>query len=781
MIKSGRSVRLRGIGAASLAIILLAQALLCGAQEASAPPAAVETDEAVVLNFEGADIREVIHSLATALGINYVIDPRVQGQVTIRTTGKIARRDLFPIFHQILRSNGIAAVKVGDVYQIGPVGEAKTRTALPGNAAARRGATAEDMFVIELVKVEHLSAEEIAKVLQPFVSPGGDVMAYPRGNLVILTDLASSVERLKELVRAFDTDTFRELHTQVYHVEHANVEDLGEELKGVLEPYGITPKTAEERGVYVIPLKRLNSIAVIGFNPEIFAQIEKWLQILDVPPEKGGGRTVHVYAVENTKAADLAQVLGDLYGSEGGGRSGTSSSQRGGRNDSSGGFGAAGGGFAGTGSGDSGLGGGVGRSSSSSTRGGTGGGGSSGFGSGGSSGSSGRSGSSSRGGRSGTGGIGSNTGGGGTQAVTIAPKEGEKPIFREEVRIVADEITNSLVILATARDYEMIRDVLKKLDIVPRQVLIEAMIAEVDLSGDLQFGVEWAIANKGIGSILGSIVPPPPKGTTPAAPSGLITPGSFPNLPTAANRAGHIAANGLSTIITDRNQFFALITALAKRSRTNILSTPHVIAADNREAHILVGQQVPILTSSAVSTLTAGAPTVNSIQYRDTGKILTILPQVNSAGLVNMQIRQEVSAVAATATGTVDNSPTFTTREAETTVVVQNGESVLLGGIIDDQLNRTRSGVPFLMDLPVLGRLFRVESETVDRTELLILITPYVIRDRDEARSITEEFESHISNLKGMLERVERRKSSTQIPATSAPTPETATHHEGGR
>src|SRR5215813_83969 len=333
MMTRRRRVRIGGVGVASLALVLSVQILPCKAQESSSPGAAADTDEAVVLNFEGADIREVIHSLATALGINYVIDPRVQGQVTIRTTGKIARRDLFPIFHQILRSNGIAAVKVGDVYQIGPVGEAKTRTALSGNAAARRGATAEDTFVIELMKVEHLPAEEIAKVLQPFVSPGGDVMAYPRGNLVILSDLASSVERLKELVRAFDTDTFHELHTQVYHIEHANVEELGEELKGVLEPYGVTPKTAEERGVYIIPLKRLNSIVVVGFNPEIFAQVERWLQILDVPPEKGGGRTVHVYAVENTKAADLAQVLGDLYGGEGGGGGGRSGGRRGGRGD----------------------------------------------------------------------------------------------------------------------------------------------------------------------------------------------------------------------------------------------------------------------------------------------------------------------------------------------------------------------------------------------------------------------------------------------------------------
>src|SRR5215831_8659116 len=143
---------MRRVGLAVLFLGIVGQSR--GQEPATTTPAP-ETleDEAVVLNFEGADIREVIHSLATALGINYVIDPRVQGQVTIRTTGKIARRDLFPIFHQILRSNGIAAVKVGDIYQIGPVGEAKTRAAMPGGAAERRGATAEDTFVIELMKV----------------------------------------------------------------------------------------------------------------------------------------------------------------------------------------------------------------------------------------------------------------------------------------------------------------------------------------------------------------------------------------------------------------------------------------------------------------------------------------------------------------------------------------------------------------------------------------------------------------------------------------------------
>ncbi|MGE0680189.1 MAG: secretin N-terminal domain-containing protein, partial [Candidatus Binatia bacterium] len=303
--------------AISLVVFLLGVLPDSRAQDPPAPAAQPEGDEAIVLNFEGADIREVIHSLATALGINYSIDPRVQGQVTIRTTGKIARKDLFPIFHQILRSHGITATKVGNLYQIAPVGEAKTRAPLTRSAADRRSAAAEDRFVVEIVKIEHVSAEEIAKVLQPFISPGGDVIAYPRGNVVILSDLVESVSRLKELATAFDTDTFRELRSQVYHIENANVEDLGEELKGVLEPYGVTPKNAEERGVFIVPLSRLNSIVVIGFSDAVFVQIEQWLQILDVPPEKGGGRTVHVYAVENAKAADLASVLSGLYGGEG--------------------------------------------------------------------------------------------------------------------------------------------------------------------------------------------------------------------------------------------------------------------------------------------------------------------------------------------------------------------------------------------------------------------------------------------------------------------------------
>ncbi|MGE0684937.1 MAG: type II secretion system protein GspD, partial [Candidatus Binatia bacterium] len=372
------------------------------------------------------------------------------------------------------------------------------------------------------------------------------------------------------------------------------------------------------------------------------------------------------------------------------------------------------------------------------------------------------------------GGLGSDSGGGGsggTQTILIAPKEGEKPIFKEEVRIVADEITNSLIILATARDYEMIKEVLRKLDVVPRQVLIQTMIAEIGLKGALEFGLEYALANNGLNNILGISDSGNTNGNTNGNTSTTLNgvnaagPSIDDNaLLGASKRAVNIGGQGLFGFITDRRQFLVLLKALESRSQLKSLATPHVIAADNREAHILIGEEVPILTSTSTSLITNDARSVNSIQYRDTGKILTIIPQVNSAGLVNMEIRQEVSAVGAPSFGDT-NSPSFTSREAETTVVVQNGESILIGGIIDDQMTRSRSGVPFLMDIPVLGRLFRSDSERLDRTELIILITPYVIRDRQEAQTITDEFKSRMHGLQGMLDRVQSLKAS-QEPAT---------------
>jgi general secretion pathway protein D len=777
--------------------------ILCGTVTLAQEPPPSEGDrplgeeEAMVLNFERADIREVIHSLATALGISYTIDPRIEGQVTIRTTGKIAREDLFPLLNQILRNNGIAAVQVGDLYQILPIAEAKTRAIVPRRDATRNRVRQEDSFVIELIPLKHVSADEMANVLQPFITPGGDVLSYPRANVLVVTDLDSNVQRLRDLVATFDTDTFRNLHTRVYKVKEGDPEELANEVAGLLAPYGITTTGEGEGAISIIPLDRLNSIVLVAFDPMILNEGERWLRTLDIPLEEGFGRQTFVYNVENAKAADLAEVLNELFGGGGGGPGGTGGRPGGAAPGGAGLFGAGGsaggraagqtGGRLGGGRGGvGGAGGGAGQLGQTGAQQ-TGLGGQAGTAAGGRGG----------GGRLGGGGLGGGRGGGGTgvpgaagggaqaaRGVTLpggvqqagAPGTigggGPPPIFKEEVRIVADEVTNSLVILATKRDYNLIVDVLRRLDVVPRQVLLEVMIAEIMLNKELQFGIEYAVAQGRLQETLAPDFDPASQGQ-----KDLFRPGqpkrtsSTPPDPTYEDKrprglpltglisdATRIPGSGAFAVISDRHHFNMFINALQGRTNVKMLSAPHIIAADNREAHILVGQSVPILTSTA-QAVTTNISTVNTVQYRDTGKILTILPQVNSKGLVNMQIRQEVSAVGAAVFGNT-GSPSFTTREAETTVVVQDAESIIIGGIIDDNISHSRTGIPFLMDIPVIGRAFRSENDSADRTELIVLITPYVIRNREEGQEVTESFTARIEGLSRLQRamRVQRRQ-----------------------
>src|SRR5262249_15297773 len=221
--------------------------------------------------------------------------------------------------NQILRQNGIAAVRSGDVWQILPVAEAKTRAIIPRSAEAQATARAEDNFVIEIFQVRHVLAEEMANILQPFVTPGGDVFSYPRANAVVVTDLDSNVQRLRQLAATFDVDGFKNLHARVFKMREGDPEELANELLTLLAPYGVTATGEGEGGVFMVPLQRLNAIVVFAVNEGAFAEIDRWLAMLDIPPDKGAGRQTFVYSVENAKAADLAAVLNELFGGGPGG------------------------------------------------------------------------------------------------------------------------------------------------------------------------------------------------------------------------------------------------------------------------------------------------------------------------------------------------------------------------------------------------------------------------------------------------------------------------------
>src|SRR5438445_5250006 len=569
----------------------------------AAPPAATDEpageaplgeEEAMVLTSERADIREVIHSLATELGISYTIDPRIEGQVTIRTAGKIAREDLWPLLNQILRNNGIAAVKVGDLYQILPVAEAKTRAIIPRSRAAKSSLTEKDAFAIEIVPVRHVSADEMVNILQPFVTPGGDVLSYPRANLLVITDLQSNIDRLRELVTTFDSDVFHNLKTRVFKVQHGDPDELANEILGRLAPYCVTATGEGEGGVYIVPLNRLNSLVAVAFDRVMFDEIEHWLRLLDIPPEEGAGRQTFVYNVENAKAEDLAGVLNELFGGGGGGgggglggrapgaapagiglfgAGGVSGGRAGGLGGGRGGIGGAGGGGGGQvggaitpqqvgGAGGAGGMGGAGRGTRLGGRGGG------GFGAGGAGGA--------------PGAPGAPGAGAGVHGITIPGKtgapgvpgapgqpQGPQPIFKEEVRIVADPVTNSLVVLATKRDYQLIADVLKKIDVVPRQVLLEVTIAEITLNKDLEFGVEWALAQGKLSQTIAQ-----DNSNTSVfrlGPSGLPVGGLINN----TMRVPSVPPGGAFAVISDRDHFNVFINALQSRTNVKMLSAPH--------------------------------------------------------------------------------------------------------------------------------------------------------------------------------------------------------------
>jgi len=290
------------------------------------------------------------------------------------------------------------------------------------------------------------------------------------------------------------------------------------------------------------------------------------------------------------------------------------------------------------------------------------------------------------------------------------------------IRIIADERNNALVILATAAEYRMIEATLKRLDIVPLQVLIEVTIAEVTLTDDLKYGLQWFF-NLGDSSF------------------------TFSTLSTGAVSS---AFPGFSYLFS-AGDAGAVLNALTEITDVRVISSPQLMVLDNQTARLQIGDQVPIATQSSVSTITDNPPIVNTIQFRDTGVILEVTPRVNASGLVVLDVLQEVSDVVETTTSDL-NSPTIQQRSIQSTVAVQSGDTIALGGLIRDREEESVSGIPILSAIPILGNLFKTTQNIVRRTELLVLITPRVVRDRREALDVTEELRRRLSAI-GPLER----------------------------
>jgi general secretion pathway protein D len=677
----------------------------------------------ISLNFTRADLVEIIHIIAQHLRLTYTIDPEVKGTVTINSAEPLKSEDLLPIFHQVLRMNGAVAVRSGNLYRIIPIKDGKS-------IARPAGQSREDSFALQIVPVRYFTVAEMKRLLTPFLMSGGEIIENPRGNFLIIIDLPSNIQRLVEIAELVDVQVFSGTRMEIYQPKVASAEELAQEMIKIMQSFSASTPQSDSFTAQFIALPRINQLLVISHSEAAWTYAKRWIDRIDVVAE-GPGRRIFIYPVENSKAADLADVLGQALGlPTSATRSSSPSLQTLHRATPGGGSGTSPG---------------MGRTTSP-----TGGGG--------------------LGGTSPT--VGAPYSGfaafpapgqpvpQGLPAPTPVPvpvpgqprpgtptpgAPGAKP--EEQLRIVADLGTNSLIIYGTAQEFQNIRNILKELDAVPRQVLMDVLIAEVTLSNDEFLGIDYQIG-EGPQTIFGRTFDS----------RGSVLTGALGRLSALAESATISRfPGGISGIIGSSQTVRALVNALQADSRARILSSPSVLATDNKPARIQVGSEEPIATGSitgAVGTIASST----TIQYRNTGRIVTIIPQVNSQGLVNLQILAEVSQRGLPVVIGQDQFPSFDTRQAETTAVVQDGDTLVIGGIITENKTRDRSGIPYLMDIPVFGRFFGSTDEKVRRTELIMLITPNVIRNRKESQVVTEEFKAKLSTVRAELERIKREQ-----------------------
>lgn len=671
----------------------------------------------VTLNFEGADIRDVVKVVFETLKENYTVDPQVQGEVTVQTSRPLAKEALLPTLETMLRMSNAVLVRDGGIYRIIPAAGAVQKGSLvPRLGGGKVG------YGVRIVPLRYVSAAEMQAIIAPFLPEGGILRADTARNLLILAGTPQELANVQGTIDTFDVNWLKGMSVGMFRLRNVDSQAMATNLNQLLGEGSGTPVAGLLR---FVPLSKLNAVLVVTPQAEYLKEVAVWIERLDGV----GGERLYVYQVQNSRAEYVAELLNGLFNLGGGGRggrsgelapglrsgqlSGSGSGASGGLS-SGGGLGTSGGLSGGS---SSGLGGGTSSLSSGSA---ASAGGSSALGAGSSGGAL-----SAGGGRTGGRAAGTSGGGGAGGVGSGGPSAG-----MEEVRIVADTENNALLIWATNQNYERIIGTLQKMDVMPRQVLIEATIAEVTLTGRLQYGLQWFFTN-GVGSNNG-------KDFTGTGSLDI----NADNL-TINDVLGGRDPGSFSYAITDGGGLVrALLNTLASDSKVKVLSSPQVMVVDNQQAVIRVGTQQPVLGQISSSTSTGN---LQSYEYKDTGVLLEVLPRVNSGGMVNMEVKQEVIDV-----GNIDvatKQRAFLQRSVTSKVVVKSGQTLVLGGLIRDNRTEAQGGLPILYKIPVLGSLFGNTSEALDRTELIVLITPKVVQNSQEAEQVTEEIKRKMREI----------------------------------
>lgn len=593
------------------------------------PPA--NGEEKVTIDFQDVDIRVVAMFISKLTGRNFIFDRQFQGQVTVYSPEKVTKKEAYQLFESVLEVNGFTTVPTGKYIKIIPSLKAKTKAI---ETRRTEKGDSRDRVITQLIHLKHADAQVVSKLLMPLMDKTGVMMSYNQGNIIIITDYSSNINRLLKIVRSIDVEGEGSgLH--LIPLVNASARELARELEQLIRTRN-KPQTGQTFSI--VADERTNTLVIMA-RPSQIQEIESLVEQLDAAAPRGADK-VHVYFLENAQSEALAQTLSQL-----------------------------------------------------------------------------------------TGGV------TGAQASAQATAAQRRVLLQNPVIIVADKSTNSLVIRAESQDYQVLKEIIEKLDQQRAQVLVEGLIMETTFKKSLTLGAEW----RALGS---SALSPNSTQYTPFAATNLPNSGSSNGLINQmstnplAGPAGLVLGAAKGTLSFGGVTFMnigMMIQALQTDSEVNILSTPHILTMDNEEASIVVGEERPFLKTSQTQE-TGG--TIRTFEYRDLGITLKITPQVSQGNFIKLNVYLQIkNFVAEAETGAV----TSTKREATTTVIVADGETVVIGGFIRDNTSAIESAVPCLGQIPVAGMLFRSRNKRDDKTNLLILLSPTIVRTPEKLKTLTKE------------------------------------------
>ncbi len=713
------------------------------AQAPHAPPSLGQETQRIAFHFEKVDIAEVSSQIfGEYLRLNYVLDPTVQGRISFYLDGEFTKNEMFQMITKIYEANNISVVPRNGIYHIQPL----QRSASSGLPIATEQLLRDEKGgarpIIVIYRLLYMDVSQAVNTVRFFLTPGRPITTDSLTNSLIFVENIANARSIVEMLKALDVNILREVSMEIVPLQSITPQDAVQSMESLMGKLNLFRESTVRNNLAFIPLINYGGVLVLAQNYELLKTAKYWLTAIDVQGLESGEQ-INVYFVQNGLARDIADILSQVYGLRGGvaerrldqrvvpsaarpgfgtsfgGGTGFSAAGRNTGNSAQPTFGGATAGSGATFGGTA-----AGTSAQSPNPGAA-----SAFGS-----------SSNPSGSAFAATNPANTGNNparagmvttGRNGITTRVNQGVEveTMLTGEVMIIPDEVNNAIVIRANAPDYARIKRTIEQLDILPRAVLIEVLIAEVTLTKDLQYGLEWFFKDIGM-DIAGK--------------SGRFT--AAHGLADLGRSATSAAAGGLDVFWGSVDgKVAALISLLATKTDVNVLSTPTLLATDNKEASIQVGGREPIPGFSALGGETGGT-LLTSIQYAETGIILNVRPHITAGGLVRMEVEQTIrrtDPVLVDVGGTT--APRFTERNIKTTLLAHNESTVVIGGIIQQTETQSKRGIPLLGDLPIISPLFASRSKAGDRTELIIAITPHVVEHRETAA--TREFVDKLRQL----------------------------------